>query len=257
MNNFSKTLLAVALAASAGAANASIGVGSTDATRELYMQAYDSVQKKTYSLDLGITLATLHGNRLDAGYEISVDLSVDPNWIAFTNPASFNPASTQYVLATGRAGRVYVTQKVGNPLPQYNATSNISNTANVINNHAQEINYGLVQDQSINVSKLVADTDADTAKWANGLGATPNSIWGSTGGSEAAVNFGEKADFWAAFSGVPTTTFLLPGQWLLSATKLEYKVFQPTVIPLPAAVWMFGAGLMGLLGATRRKYSVE
>ena len=142
-------------------------------------------------------------------------------------------------------------------MPQYNATSNISNTANVINNHAQEINYGLAQNQSINVSKLVADTDADTAKWANGLGATPNSIWGSTGGSEAAVNFGEKADFWAAFSGVPTTTFLLPGQWLLSATKLEYKVFQPTVIPLPAAVWMFGAGLMGLLGATRRKYSVE
>jgi len=33
-------------------------------------------------------------------------------------------------------------------------------------------------------------------------------------------------------------------------------VYAPTAVPLPAAVWLFGAGLMGVLRATRRKSAV-
>jgi hypothetical protein len=29
--------------------------------------------------------------------------------------------------------------------------------------------------------------------------------------------------------------------------------FQPTVVPVPAAVWLFGSGLLGLIGMARRK----
>jgi hypothetical protein len=45
---------------------------------------------------------------------------------------------------------------------------------------------------------------------------------------------------------------VLPGKWNFNiangAGSLEYKP-----VPVPAAVWMFGTGLLGLLGLNRRK----
>jgi hypothetical protein len=38
------------------------------------------------------------------------------------------------------------------------------------------------------------------------------------------------------------------GEW----TSLNLTVV-PTVVPVPAAVWLFGSGLMGLAGIARRK----
>ncbi|OAI18063.1 hypothetical protein A1507_09965 [Methylomonas koyamae] len=255
MNKFSKTLVAAALLAGAGAANASIRVsGTTDATRELYFQAYDSVSKLTYSLDLGITLADLIANVASETYTVNRDLSSDANWTALTSVASYNPSNVQYVLAVGRSSKLFITQKEGNTLPAYDAIATAAGVATVISNHAQEINVGLVNDPTLNVSKLVSDTDpAGTGQWATGLGNLPDDIWGTTGGSAAAVAFGQKADFWYAQS---TNVTKAAGQWLLSGNTLEYKVFPVSQVPLPGAVWMFGAGLMGMLRATRRKWAV-
>ncbi|WP_445370766.1 hypothetical protein ACH518_15640 [Methylomonas sp. HW2-6] len=254
MNKFSKTLVAAALLAGAGAANASISVlGSTDATRELYFQAYDSVSKLTYSLDLGITLLDLVNNYSSETYTISRDLSSDANWTAMTSVATYNPANVQYVLAVGRSSKLFITQKEGNPLPAYDAPLTTSGVATVITNHAQEINVGLENNPALNVSKLVSDTEpAKTGQWASG-GNLPDNIWGTTGGSAAAVAYGQKADFWYANR---TDVTKAAGQWLLSGNTLEYKVFPVSNVPLPGAVWMFGAGLMGLLRATRRKWAV-
>ncbi|MCQ8179913.1 hypothetical protein NP603_02220 [Methylomonas sp. SURF-1] len=255
MNKFSKTLVAAALLAGAGAANASISVlGSTDATRELYFQAYDSVSKLTYSLDLGITLAQLIPEVSNESYTVFRDLSSDANWTAMTSVATYNPTNVQYVLAVGRSSKLFITQKEGNALPAYDAPLTTSGVATVITNHAKEINVGLANDASLNVSKLVSDTDAPgSGQWATGLGNLPDDIWGTTGGSAAAVAFGQKADFWYAQG---TNVTKAAGQWLLSGNTLEYKVFPVSQVPLPGAVWMFGAGLMGLLRATRRKWAV-
>jgi len=34
---------------------------------------------------------------------------------------------------------------------------------------------------------------------------------------------------------------------------LRYASFQPSAVPVPAAVWLFGSGLLGLIGVARRK----
>jgi hypothetical protein len=47
------------------------------------------------------------------------------------------------------------------------------------------------------------------------------------------------AEFWCA--GVPTGNF----QYTLTLT--------PTTVPVPAAAWLFGSGLLGLIGVARRK----
>ena len=36
-------------------------------------------------------------------------------------------------------------------------------------------------------------------------------------------------------------------------SPLKYAVFTPSTIPIPPAVWLFGSGLLGLIGMARRK----
>lgn len=54
---------------------------------------------------------------------------------------------------------------------------------------------------------------------------------------------------------------LLPGWSQSSPTNFDFEIngsysTQPAVIPLPAAAWLFGSGLLGLLGIARRKTSL-
>ena len=60
------------------------------------------------------------------------------------------------------------------------------------------------------------------------------------------VNFGNVGAAWTAFDGTPFTekfNITLNG------------VAAPSAIPVPAAVWLFGSGLLGLVGVARRKKS--
>jgi hypothetical protein len=52
-------------------------------------------------------------------------------------------------------------------------------------------------------------------------------------------------------TGTGVTVTLSANVWSLTTTSLTFAA--PAAVPLPAAVWMFGAGLMGMLGLTRRK----
>lgn len=46
------------------------------------------------------------------------------------------------------------------------------------------------------------------------------------------------------------------GTWTLGANgDLTWNIASATVVPVPAAVWLFGSGLLGLVGVARRKLS--
>ena len=46
-------------------------------------------------------------------------------------------------------------------------------------------------------------------------------------------------------------------EWLKFSEVQIYADFTPTtVVPIPAAVWLFGSGLLGLIGVARRKVRV-
>ena len=47
---------------------------------------------------------------------------------------------------------------------------------------------------------------------------------------------------WAAFDGTPYT-------------EVYNIAVTPSAIPVPAAVWLFGSGLLGLVGVARRRKS--
>jgi len=56
------------------------------------------------------------------------------------------------------------------------------------------------------------------------------------------------------FFNPPEEIGLLNGQGVIGTPNDLYSFhLQPTAVPLPAAVWLFGSGLLGLVGMARRK----
>jgi hypothetical protein len=248
MKNFNKTLLAAALlAAGTGAANAAIVYG--DATgSEAFLQVYDSSQKLTFDYDLGITLAQLKAGLASQTF----DFSKDANWNTF-HGANFNAATTQFAVADGYKTTAYFTSNL-NP-PVFANTTLLLNAGNSIGSQAANININTI---SAGTSILVADTaSAGTGQWATDAAGqnTPDTLWGASGNQQVAINYGATGNFFgAAFdlaTKLPATTEI--GHFTLNGSALTFAPGSVSAVPLPAAVWMFGAGLMGLLRLNRRK----
>jgi hypothetical protein len=255
---FTKTLIAAALLVGAGSANAALSINFDNS--EAYMQAYDSVSKNTYSLDLGITVTTLLANIGNSAFTIARDLSTDANWTAFT--AGFGTgATTRFAVAVGSSTNsdMFLTSSAVGGLTPALADTDLNGSIGAIVAHAQEYNVGFSgTDATVgaNVSKLVND------------GGQPNSgqfksfdnIFGTQNGAQATGAYGTALAFFhedatqlnAAGDGYMGKVTQMAGQWNLSGNSLT---FGPAVsaVPLPAAVWMFGAGLMGMLRMNRRK----
>ena len=52
---------------------------------------------------------------------------------------------------------------------------------------------------------------------------------------------------------VDSTGQLWPWGEDVARADYRYASFQPSAVPVPAAVWLFGSGLLGLIGVARRK----
>ena len=99
----------------------------------------------------------------------------------------------------------------------------------------------------------VLTTGSDT-NWTPG---TPGTVSGSGSGSAltggagtwtgTVVNFGNVGAAWTAFDGTPYSEKF--------NVTLNGVAAPPPEIPVPAAVWLFGSGLLGLVGVARRKKS--
>ncbi len=253
MKNLSKSLLAVALlAAGTGAANASINAATaaTGTTAEAFMQVYDHTNGLTYDLDLGVTVATLIANAA-AGTNFSLTLS-DANWTTFTG-GSFAANDTKFAVVGGNGAKVvFSSDAVSAPLA---ASAPLLTTAgNNIALQAGRINVGATVNTALNVSKLVLDTaTSGTGQWATANGSTnvPTNLFGGLGNASAAIAYGLSGNLYyenvvsAVVGGANIGTVSLIGN--------TFTISQVSQVPLPAAVWMFGAGLMGVLRLNRRK----
>lgn len=263
MNNFSKSLLAVAiLAASTGAANASIQSLAAGAN-EAFLQVYD--HGMTYDLDLGPAatsdlLKAAVANALTLDYRAF--MSADANWAAFTSVANgFNAATAKYGVFVGNGVTAEFTTT--NALSVKPAASGISAISDAIALQANNINAGSAIDAAVNSSKLVSDLDAiKNGQWAAGSAGInlASTIFGSYSLANAGIVYGTLGNFYSETrTGATATTAALLGHFALTGAGLTFaagNLAQPEVpssVPVPAAVWMFGAGLMGVLRLNRRK----
>ncbi|MDP3332760.1 MAG: VPLPA-CTERM sorting domain-containing protein [Methylococcaceae bacterium] len=257
MKQFSKSLLAVALlAATTGAANASINTSSATAA-EAYLSVYDSSQKLTFTLDLGLAMGDLTDNISNADFSRTYDLSSNAMWNSFSS--NLNTATTVYGVVVGFGTKVLATGPAVS-VPKFSTVATASGAATAIKNHASAINSGAGVDNP-GVANIVANqlsslvADGDTANTGQHNQNNPfSTLFGTKSDAAANLIYGKDYqdlginNFWLYNSNAGTQAFAT--QWNLVGSELSLKV---AAVPLPAAVWMFGAGLMGVLGLTRRK----
>ncbi len=266
MKQISKSVLAIALLAAAGSASAAITANNTSAD-QAYLVVYDpgfvnsdTTLGLTYNRNLGVSFSSILSNPAS----LNTDLSTDSNWTTFkageTNRAVWGVFNSDYSnhAATVTGGSVA-------PSPNNDVTALSGDFAAIqINKHAVEINQGLTGLSSL-IKSLPDDFTGQADHSADGLPIT--SVW--TG-----VNPGSGFNAVNAWNGISSTanlykigfhfdpTFDLGFQigsdvtTQADITKLSQLVLTPTAltaVPLPAAVWLFGAGLMGMLRLNRRK----
>ena len=97
-------------------------------------------------------------------------------------------------------------------------------------------------------------------------GGAPNGTWSFDPGKFAPTEFlivlkAANAAGFAAWIFDGTEANSTSGTWLVGWTNgggntpdlSHLSIYAPTPIPIPAAVWLFGSGLLGLVGVARRK----
>lgn len=284
MKSFNKTLLAVGLMAATGAANASGLVHASSGGNELFLSVYNqgtaivdpstggtTYNGSTYNLDLHVTFDQLKAGAstaLAAFEGVGKSLSADPNWTAFQNSMTANPGSVRYLLADGNQGPIANGNQVfvsgGTPLLPNQFNTSLSLATQGIDGHAAAIAFGA----GANDSSLIADVGGE-AKGAFNQGALgANGLWATWQTLDPTQAYGTAVNFYyggvsqvpggrqGTVDGFTASDVTNLGQFLLTGNTLTFAPAGVSAVPLPAAVWMFGAGLMGVLRITRRK-SVE
>jgi hypothetical protein len=251
--------------------NATDTPGTTNGTGSLMLYVWDTAVGDSAVFDLNLNIS-----------QISIpDMTIPGTQITFTGAnlaAAGLPApssSTHYMIAAGdnssipwaSLGRnLYITGTGYGSLGQGNNAVSLSSMNGTIQQMAS-YNAGIintaVDDGGCEGANPCLMTD-NFKFWGNdGVFTSPflQSLgFGSNNGQQAWGVVGAALDFWAfTTSGTSDSNVNLAinrytgGQWLLGATgDLTYTV-AASAVPLPAAVWLLGSGLLGLGTVARRR----
>lgn len=252
-----KILAASVALAMSGVANAAIlQSNGTVGSGELFLTAWDEVGQQSYSLDLGILEADFMAN---TSQTLSYDLSSDANFANFMNNSGVVYAisggddsflntttgaldGTRYgFVITTSSGIASVRQGAQTQAMVGSVVASIDNMA--LNSNADA---GDVLDPSLNLSSY--SVPGDTGYFGVGT-------WSVNAGGSPFVTIGQIDSSVAFYSAVLDSSYTLgvvtelPNVWKLTSTgQLTYSA-----VPVPAAVWLFGSGLLGLVSVARRR----
>jgi len=246
---------AVALAAISNGANAAIA--NLNAQQgELYLTVFDPSAQTSYHLDLGVDIREMFD---DSTSTRTYDMSTDANFASFVGQTdlrytitgadvSFTDLDTYGFMSTARDGLSAIQAAI--PHDGF-----INPTAIKIHDMAGTLNAqgaGPYNGSNRNIDESAFASIGDIGYYAQ-------SGWGDTIGN-AGFTASQNVDTSVGFFQIqidPNDGFTsihnqMAGSWLLTnAGTLQYS--SVSAVPVPAAVWLFGSGLIGLAGIARRK----
>lgn len=253
-------IAAVALSIGAGAASAAIVQPSTG-DGEMFLTVWDSVANVSYTRQLEINLGAFTGtsNLSFAGDSLfaSTFAGSSASNIMWNVVAGDNtPGSNQNTNGNLRL-LTTSTNTVGSGISLTNAGLNAA--SNNTNTFVSALNA-----MGCDLNPSCATSDPSDAGFGGGGGWGPS--FGNVGNvSNAGGGFGS-LNFWYLTGGggtiatqVSKTRFnaldgVNPAVWTLGTDGgLMYSVGSVSAVPVPAAVWLFGSGLVGLVGVARRR----
>lgn len=256
--SFAVAAMALAVSTAAEARIQAIGDATADGSEFLF-NLVNYTAKNSYTLDLGFTVEQLLANPSQSRtFTIN-----DSNFAQFA--AAYQAGNNATWGVSGGHGLLneltdlpkygfYTTSVAEQPAAIDENAGDISNTMGVWNDL---VSYIQTQDSNANNLSTFKTTGqmGYTAVYGNDfLTALPFLAQGQVGNTLSFVH--EKVNVDDFSTG---ELDVLPGTWTFAINggvgTLSYTA-AVSQVPLPAAVWMFGAGLMGVLGMNRRK-SVE
>lgn len=277
MKMFNKTLLAAAMLASAGAANANILTGSSTAN-ELFLAVYnptaanaDGTLGLTYNLDLNITYSQVAANAASAFASINSvigNLASDSKWTSFTSLIT-SPSSVKWVVAGGYNDQATAPGVAGSLITGASMLANpdplvlVNSLSDALEKHAVQINAGMAPGANSSLIQNVPATPIKGQFTPSGLPA--NGAWNGWP-MDPTASYGSSNSLWIAANdpngidpfGDPAWQLIQAdivkiGSLTLAGNALTFTPNNVASVPLPGAVWLFGAGLMGVLRSSRRK----
>jgi len=271
--NLKKLVVALALAAAAGQASAAVVPASTG-NGDLFLTAWDSSLNLSYSRDLGVDLTSFLANGMSASGLTSVFAGDALFTTTFANSSANNiswniVAGDNVVNGTPNAAgslRILSTSTVTPGTGFIFKNSSLQGATNNINNfQGYQVNDPLPAGTGCGTNpSCVITNSADP-----GFGG--NTTWGSSLGGNGTISnvgtgFGSSLFFYYitgnggnSLASSTLTAFANAagnGTWTLASNgAATYAIPGVSAVPIPAAVWLFGSGLLGLVGIARRKRS--
>jgi hypothetical protein len=270
-----KTLIRIAVAGAlmAGYATAQAQSLPSSGSSDLWLFVSDQTSKTTFAEDTGVSLSSIMGGSYTANASLA------------SKPANFSVAAsgalTSYLNAASSAGHTLEWSVLG---AQFDGTNGANDPGNRTPGTAIEVfdfasgasadnkvkgmifSNGATLDNGwegdLNGLKNAGYTAGGTTYtlnnqnygvWGNGLGAVPGStnLYG-TGIDQSGVALNQQVSLYGVTgnsSAGKLQSYLLGSNLSLS----NAGVLSVSSVPLPAAVWLFGSGLLGLIGVGRRK----
>lgn len=265
MNIVGKSLAVAVMGLAATGAQATIKGGVTTASTELAFNLWNEASEISYALDLGI----IHGDFLKTKTEEkswSLDAKTSTAFAAFLNATQpdqtlvYNIASSNGLSNSVAALSNFGVLRTSNDEKIAAVTvASIGNTVAKINERANNLNGQLgVSGGDISNNFDSVSGKADVGYFGNTWG---DNMDGSTAfGTVGLEGEGNSLGFYwqnRKFASLGLTGIEKLADWTFvidfdtKTAALNYGA--PAVIPVPAAVWLFGTGLMGLFAAKRRK----
>ena len=271
MNNKLKAVVALAILGAASQAHATIQPGTTG-DGELFLSVWDDATKVSYTKDLGVTMSAFIGagnNVAAVGTPMTINFSSDANFTAFMTAAGGGASASWGIFASDSTGAIakdgqrYLSTS-GNTLAQVKLQTNAnvqSGFANINNFLTSVNNTGTHATQADGSSFNVQATDPLSY-----AGSNPGSNWGGKAQTftDSTVGLDSSMGFFYITPGSTLPTGKVSayqfgnavgaGTWTMSSTgSLAYSVPAVSAVPVPAALWLLGSAMVGLVGVARRK----
>jgi len=272
MNMILKTAIGATLALGAAGANA-LGVPNTNSSNLVLVIQNQATPANVYVLDTGISINSARGTGtlgsnavLDSTTfsGINQTISASPALQAFlaANPASgdaFTIEAAQW--SGGTAQQNAGTKAPGKAWGIFSSAFTPANLGNAQLSELQNFLGGTSGDltaptDSLGISPLLTVTEASTGTSFSTAAQAHYGIGGDVGVDMAALN-GTAVTLYGMTGNNSTgavQSYILGSVSMDSTGKLTITGNSPTTtVPLPAAAWLLGSGLMGLVGVSRRR----
>ncbi len=241
------------------AGGASAGLGTGDA--ELLLSVYDPGRNQSLVLDLNVTANQFRSNATFLSSNFSVTNTLLQSFIAGSGNQSamrWNIGGISNMGAGPDLGLLSTNGAGGATIDPTERPDTGSAILTGMGNYEAYANYNSTLFTATNPNSAISNALVDASGhmaglWGPSIGGAlkyDNEQIGFTGGQLMSFIYADEAD---TINNAPFATTFANGQWQVDATLGKVSYVAVATVPVPAAVWLLGSGLVGLIGISRRR----